>query len=308
MTAVMSGKQIQNNMKGLVIAVCGLLIIGCASPNATQQRFPIPEPATTAFAYEIELSKLNQFLAQELPTEQHAELLYRRGALHDALGLRTLARIDFNHALEYNPRLAGAYNYLGIHYTVLGEYSLAYEALDSVLELEPEHGYARLNRGIAAYYDGRHDLAAEDMQQYWQQEQDDPYRILWLYLAEHQVDPANAMTQLAARREQADDAEWAVKIIDVLLGKTSMQSVLNSDLQDDPDNPEQVTERLCEAYFYFGKMLQHQQRFEQANIFFRLALSTNVLEFVEHRYASVELARTRQQAAEANEAAQDQGQ
>lgn len=130
----------------LLLFVVGLS--GCASQSALQHNLPIAEPAQVRFAYEIELGKLNEFLRQDLPAEQLGELLYRRGALYDALGLRTLARVDFNHALEYAPRLANAYNYLGIHYTVMGEYQYAYDAFDSVLELEPEHGYALLNRGL----------------------------------------------------------------------------------------------------------------------------------------------------------------
>lgn len=274
----------------LLLLVIGLS--GCASQSTLQHNLPIAEPVQARFAYEIELGKLNEFLRQDLPAEQLGELLYRRGALYDALGLRTLARVDFNHALEYAPRLANAYNYLGIHYTVMGEYQYAYDAFDSVLELEPEHGYALLNRGVAAYYDGRYEHAEADMRRYAERDPTDPYRVLWLYLAEHEVDAERARQNLANYYQDIPETEWARKIIGVYLGEQSIPEFLRADHSDaSDDNPDLVAERLCEAYFYLGKMLQHEQRQKDAKLFFRLALSTNVLEFVEHRYAAVELER-----------------
>lgn len=53
--------------------------------------------------------------------------------------LSGLARIDLNRALERDPRLADAYNFLGIQYTEIEQYNYAYEMFDSALELEPEH-------------------------------------------------------------------------------------------------------------------------------------------------------------------------
>ena len=50
-----------------------------------------------------------------------------------------------------------------------------------------------------------------------------------------------------------------------------------------------LSERLCEAYFYLGKYYQIKGNNKSAAKFFKLALSTNVYEFVEHRYAKLEL-------------------
>ena len=55
-----------------------------------------------------------------------------------------------------------------------------------------------------------------------------------------------------------------------------------------------LTERLCEAYFYLGKYSQMQGDVNAAINFFKLAMSTNVYEFVEHRYAKLELDLMRQ--------------
>ncbi len=56
------------------------------------------------------------------------------------------------------------FNYLGIYLTQAGNFDAAYEAFDSVLELDPTYNYARLNRGIALYYGGRFPLAQDDLQ------------------------------------------------------------------------------------------------------------------------------------------------
>src|SRR5690606_13621331 len=154
--------------------------------NSALDNLIVVAPQTPDSRYQLEIAKLNEILARqlELEDESYAELLYRRGSLYDAVGLLTLARIDMNHAIEYNPRLAGAYYHLAIQYTAIGEFDYANELYDGVLELEPEHEYARLSRGINAYYDGGIKYAVDDLQGHMQLQPSDPYRTLWLYFAE----------------------------------------------------------------------------------------------------------------------------
>lgn len=281
-----------------------LIMGGCSStanyPTGSLNGLPVAEPHPTRFAYEFELAKLNEVLGQELDAEQRGQLLYRRGALYDLMGLRTLARIDLNHALEYQPRNADAYNILGIHYTVLGETQYAFDALDAAIELAPNHEFAYLNRGIAAYYGGRIDLATQDMQRFLAADASDPYRILWLYFAEAATDPKAALTALRQRAQQVNRAEWAHTIVLALAEQGSevafLQEIprhagLDPESLDERELRERIAERLCEAYFYFGKAAQLRGDDARAELYFKLALSTNVVEFVEHRYAAVELAR-----------------
>lgn len=65
----------------------------------------------------------------------------------DSLGLRALARNDFSQALAIRPDMPEVFNYLGIYLTQAGNFDAAYEAFDSVLELDPTYNYAHLNRG-----------------------------------------------------------------------------------------------------------------------------------------------------------------
>jgi len=270
-------------------------LTGCASQNSVNQlpdNVVLAEPERAEFRYEIELARIAQMLGEDLTQEQRAELYYRRGALYDAVGLRTLARMDFTRALEYNPRLADAYNFLGIQYTQLEEFDYAYEAFDSAIELDPEHRYAYLNRGIAEYYDARTELSQEDLEYHLEKEPEDPYRVIWLFLAEYENNPEQAQISLKENAEKLDKSEWGYQITQLYAGKLSKEAFLKR-MTRNLGESEKLTERLCEAYFYLGKYMQIKGDQLEAMNYFKLALMTNVYEFVEHRYASVELTRIR---------------
>lgn len=257
----------------------------------------IAEPEQPEFRYEIELAKLNQVLSEDLEPEQMGLIYYRRGALYDAMGLRTLARMDFSRAVDYRPRLADAYNFLGIHYTQLEEFDYAYEALDSAIELEPEHAYAYLNRAIAEYYDRRIAYSIVDFKHHLAMQPADPYRIIWLFIAEQRSDAEIARANLLANSATVEQSDWALQIIELFAGQRSETEFLKQ-MTDNLRADEKLTERLCEAYFYLGKYKQMQGQWAQAMNYFKLALTTNVYEFVEHRYASLELQNSREQLTE----------
>jgi len=274
-----------------------LLTQGCASSNKVNSavnpvalnQLVIPEPLTINFKSEIAIARLSEVINKvKITDEQKAQLYYDRGVLYDSVGLRSLARIDFSHALELQPTLTDAYNFLGIHLTQLKEFSQAYEKFDAVLELSPEHEYAQLNRGIALYYGDRPELAIEDFTNFHFQQSDDPYRLLWLYLAEYELDPLLAKQNLQQRAKFVDDNIWAKQIIHLFIGDIN-QGTFVSELTVNINSNKALTDRLCEAYFYLGKFNQHQNRYGAAANFFKLSLSTNVYEFVEHRYARLEL-------------------
>ena len=178
--------------------------------------------------------------------------------------------------------------FLGIHLTQLKEFSQAYEKFDSALELSPTHEYAYLNRGIALYYGDRPELAAQDFVNFHYKQSDDPYRLLWLYLAEYEVSPDQAKKDLKQRASLVDDRTWAKQIIYLFIGDISQKEFVEELTLNITSNKD-LTDRLCEAYFYLGKYNQIQKDFISAENFFKLSLSTNVYEFVEHRYARLEL-------------------
>ena len=282
-------------MKKLVGAIVATVLLtqGCATTShksaSVIDQLVIAEPLPVNYKSEIALVRLTDVIQRaEVTDEQRAQLLYDRGVIYDSVGLRSLARLDFNRALRLKPDLVEAYNFLGIHYTQLQEFDQAYEAFDSAIELSPEHEYAYLNRGIALYYGDRANLAVDDLTMFYQQNNGDPYRLLWLYIVERDVSELQALENLKQRADNISSRVWGKNIIRLYAGELSQAEFLNK-VTDNVASNKEFTERLCEAYFYLGKLnLMHGKKRAAAN-FYKLALSTNVYEFVEHRYAKLEL-------------------
>ena len=257
--------------------------------SAALSQLVIAEPLAINIKSEIAIARLSEVISRvQITDEQKAQLHYDRGVLYDSVGLRSLARLDFSRALQLKPNLIDAYNFLGIHLTQLKEFSQAYENFDSVLELAPDHEYAHLNRGIALYYGDRPELAAQDFNDFHHKQSDDPYRLLWLYLAEYEVDAVLAKQKLKQRAELVNNRTWAKQIIYLYLCEISPEQFI-SELTQNVQSNKELTDRLCEGYFYLGKYNQSIGYHGAAANFFKLSLSTNVYEFVEHRYARLEL-------------------
>lgn len=285
-----------NFTKVLLILLAGIsmLLSGCASHTFLKQENeqsllkiapPLPE-----YKKEVALAKLNEIIqSPELTVSQRARFLYERGVIYDSLGLRLLARLNFHQALKLQPNLADAFNFIGIYYTQENQYENAYESFDGVLELAPEYDYAYLNRGLALYYDGRYDLAVVDLKKFYDLRPTDSYRALWLYLVELKQDPKLAKTSLEANSKKLTDANWGLKIVDFYLGKITKQQLFD-DAEQGLTSVNEYAQRLCETYFYLAKLDMAQGHYDKAANYLRLALATNIYDFVEHRYARKELA------------------
>ena len=112
--------------------------------------------------------------------------------------------------------------------------------------------------------------------------------MLWLFLAESQLDAKQAMRDLQRRYAQRSGDEWGWNIVAVYTGQQQTEPFLQAIPTNAKDNRE-LAERLCEAYFYLGKQAQAADRPALAASYFKLALASNVYDFIEHRYAMLEL-------------------
>ncbi|MCF1427288.1 MAG: lipoprotein NlpI [Shewanella sp.] len=272
-----------------------LLGTGCSSTanRPELQGKMVVVPPMPEYKKEVTLAKLNEILGTiKLSQQQRARFLYERGVIYDSVGLRLLARIDFHQALKLEPQLADAYNFLGIYYTQEGEYESAYEAFDGTLELAPGYDYAYLNRGIALYYGDRKDLAVDDLRTFYQLQPQDGYRALWLYLVDSEDHPETALANLAEQRNLLPDGAWPSAIVDFYLGRLDKPGLFDAAAEDVMDINE-YTERLCEAYFYLAKREMAVGNYDEATNYLKLALATNIYDFVEHRYARQELQKIR---------------
>jgi lipoprotein NlpI len=282
----------------LLLAAAGLS--GCvttstAQPGTLVEQPLTPEPQPIPYRTEIAIARINEIVTSpEVTDEQRARLFYDRGVMYDSVGLPSLARFDFMRALRLKPNMADAYNFLGIHHTLSGDFESAYEAFDSALELEPDYQYVYLNRAIALQNDDKLDLALRDFRQFQQIKPEDPYRALWLYLAEIELSKEQADKTLAALMPKLDEKQWSRQIAAFYLGQISEQQLL-AVASDNVTEPKQLAEQLCEVYFYLAKWHALQNNPTQAIEYYKKTLSTNIYEFVEHRYARLEMAKLRAQ-------------
>ena len=286
------------------IILLSAFLFGCANNSGSMQgnrqmgNLLLAEPAPMSQRSQLAIARYSHILSNtDLEDEQRAQLLHQRGTLYDSVGLTGLAQYDFNQAIRLKPDLAEAYNSLGVHYTLQMNFIQAYEAFDATLDINPDMEFAFLNRGIALYYGGRPDLAVRDFVEFYDKNASDPYRALWNYLASSEIDKPQALIELAQQRKNLDETNWATQLVDLYLEKTTENELLSS-LISGVTSQQQLTDRLCEAYFYLGKYHSARDNKGIASNYFKLALSTNVFEYVEHRYARLELNLIREKANE----------
>jgi len=292
-----------NRVSLVFLSLVSASLLGC-STAPTSSHYHVSQTSGSALVLaaprqpslqtEAAISKLTEIInVMDVENEQLARYYYHRGVYYDSVGLRGLARQDFNLAVRLKPDMADAYNFLGIQFIQEELFIDAFESLGAALELEPQHDYARLNRAIARYYAGRDQLASEDMLTFFKLGPKDPYRVLWLFLIESKTSPEQAKLQMAERRKLLDDNDWATQIVDFYLQRISLGQ-LTTGLTRNLKSEDELAERLCEVYFYLGKWSLEQNDPSRASTYFKLAMSTNVYDFVEHRFARLELKRLQQ--------------
>lgn len=273
----------------LILSIQSCSMLKNNASDLTINNLIIEEPLPINYKHEVAIASLTQALQRaEFSNEQRADIHYERGTYYDKVGLRTLAFFDFKHALKLKPDMIEAYNFIGIHFTQLKEFEQAYDAFDSVLALDEEHEYAYLNRGIALYFGDRPLLAKNDLLTFYHRDPSDPYRILWLYFAEEQLDKASAKNNMRMRLNQLDRAVWGLHIIALYLGDINVQQFMQL-ISLNAKSKEELIERICESYFYLGKLAEFSDDVKLAKKYYKLALATKVYDFVEHRYAKLAL-------------------
>lgn len=284
------------SVKRLKLIALGFLVVlsGCATTKDQESNQwvypPMAVPLQASIQQEVQIARLNQLLQRkDLSNDVKAKMFYERGSYYDAAGLRDLARLDFNQSLSLNPAQPDIFNMLGVYFTQVGQFDAAYEAFDSTLELDPDNQYAERNRAIALYYGDRIDLAIEEMQLHYADDPQDPFRALWLYILEREKEPENAKISLMQRYQERND-EWGWVLAGIMLDEITEQQAFKAVLSGTRDNVV-LAQRLTETYFYLGKRYQFQGMYADSIALYKLALSFNVYEYVEHRYSFLELGR-----------------
>lgn len=283
-------------MKWFQTASLSLLLVltGCASTmDSSAQRWvypPMAVPLQPSVQQEVQIARLSQLLQRpDLGDEVRAKMLFERGNYYDSVGLRDLARLDFNQSLSLNPAQPDIFNLLGVYFTQVGEFDAAYESFDSTLELDPSNSYAERNRAIALYYGERYELSNEEMLKHYNDDPSDPFRALWLYIIQSELTPEQALKDLQSRYQDRDE-QWGWVLVAIMLDEISEEQAFKAILSGTRDNT-LLAQRLTETYFYLGKRYHLRGDYANAISLYKLAVSFNVYEYVEHRYSFLELGR-----------------
>ena len=277
-----------------VLLTASVCLSGCQMTSKDRDVtnfFPLPTAVQINYQDEVNLLHLNQLLADDnaLPAEQQARLLYDRALIYDRMGLSAHSRYDLTQAINTNPLFAPAYNTLGFQLLLSRSYDEAFEAFDSALELSDKIQYSYLHRAFGLSQVGRDQLASQDIKKFYAFEPNDPYRILWRYIINSKLDPQQAFSDLKSAKQLSEDHRFAWALIDVIVGRVTEKqlfSVISYDVQSNKE----LAQRLCEAYFYLGYWHKLSGDLNTAIYYFKLTTAGNIQEFIEYKYALIELA------------------
>ncbi|MFM2485248.1 lipoprotein NlpI [Celerinatantimonas yamalensis] len=273
-----------------LVLVTALLLGGCANHKDTQPlSMVLAQPLQVDYLSEAQFVRLGQLIdSGKFQDDKLSQLYYERGLVLSKMGLGAMARLDFSRAIHVTPDYAPAYNFLGLYYLQNQDLDNAYEAFDSVIELDPNYDYAYFSRALALYYGHKYQLSEKDIQRYQIQTPNDPYRVLWQYLISVKINPKAAHTALIKAYHRSQNSyEWGWQLV-ALFADELTPSQLLAKVQPTQDNKLKA-EQLCEAYFYLGKQAQLTHQSELAQNDFKLSLANNVYDYVEHGLALLEL-------------------
>lgn len=267
-----------------------LLLAGCGNLDLRSNDV-LAVPLQPRFEQEVMLIRMEQVLAAaSLSDDDRVGILYERGRIYDRLGLYVMARNDFSQALAIRPNIPQIFNYLGKYLTQEGNFDTAYEAFDSVLELEPTNINARFDRGVTLYYGARYLMAQNDLLEFYRNNPQKPFGVLWLYIVEREINAEEAKASLLQRYKDAQDKnDWGWNIVEFYLGKLSDKGLLTKLRKEITDNTS-LAEHLSETYFYLGKHYLSLGDISSAVALFKLTVANNVYTSAGHRYALLELA------------------
>lgn len=257
--------------------------------------FPLATPLQVSYQDEVKLLRINQLIAEpeKVDDKQRAVLLYERGLIYDRMGLTAHSRYDYTQSINLDPTLADSYNALGVHLLVGGAYDEAFDAFDSAIELSEEMQYSYLHRAIGLYLVKRYDGAQQDIEHFYSLDKSDPYRVLWRYRINFAVDPTLAKEQLKASNATSNENRFAWSIIDVMNGNTTEADFFDNILTGVKTN-EDLAQRLCEAYYYLAHWHINNGNLSQGIYYLKLSISANVKDFIEYKYALLDLSNIQQ--------------
>lgn len=253
--------------------------------------FPMATPLQVSYQDEVKLLRLNQLIADKknVDNKQRAILLYERGLIYDRMGLNAHSRYDFTQSINLDPMFAESYNSLGVYLLMSQSYDEAFDAFDSAIELSGQIQYSYLHRAIGLSLVGRYDGAHQDIEHFYDLDKTDPYRSLWRYIINANIDLKAAADQLKLATPESTDERFAWSIIDVINGTVSEKDFFDN-IANGIQSNEELAQRLCEGYYYLAHWHMDNNNLSQGIYYLKLTVATNVKDFIEYKYALIDLA------------------
>ena len=264
--------------------------------------FPAATPVKVSYQDEVKLLKLNQLIVSQkkLTPTQKAVLLYQRGLVYDRIGLIGHAQLNFREAIDNDPTYAPAYNSIGVYWLSAKNYDQAFEAFDSALELDKKETFSYLHRAVGLVQIERYSLASQDIEKFYESKPNDPYRIIWRYLINAHLDEKTAQENLKLHSKPENDHRFIWAVIDLFAGDIGEGDVLQLSNVGVRSNREHA-ERLAEMYFYLGYWHREKGNLDKAIRYYQLTTATGIHDFIEYKYAYMELASIQNELMQAHE-------
>ena len=215
---------------------------------------------------------------------QIAEAYFTRGSIYAEDKDYDRALQDFDQAISLNPVLTEAFHQRALAHRGKLEFSQALKDLNTAIGMEPfnpsllrERGEAHLalgdyDRAVDDYQDamsidrssidpysmanllffqGRFSQSAQTMQQVLKIKPENPYAMLWRYLAFAKANGvAAAARELADHSTRSNDKRWPTAAIDYYLGKID-EGALRGAAQS--SEALKNSEQICQANFFAGE-------------------------------------------------------
>lgn len=174
---------------------------------------------------------------------------------------------DYTQAMRLKPGDIGPLYSRAFNYERKGEYELAIADFTEIIHRFPQAADAYRDRGQARLYSAHVPEAQQDLGRATELDPLDYYNLIWLYIARVR-NGAGAEEELAKSTAKLNPTKWPGPVIQLFLGKTTAEAVLQS--ASDKDSLKN-SQQQCEARFYIAEHQSLHGQQDAARENFRLA-------------------------------------
>lgn len=211
-----------------------------------------------------------------------------RGYLYHLLGRDEEAVGDFNRAIKLNSRDAEAWNGRALVWLAGGRAAEAIGDFNRAIELAPQSGSYHANRATARLINGDAARAVEDFRRAVQLEPNEPFVHLLLFIAQARAgDLDGAKSQLARHAEGGKAANWPRPIVDLFLGRGSVEAV--EEAAKIAAQGKDIEGQRFDADFYIGQWALISGDEEAATLRLKSVYDSRLREYLEFDIARADL-------------------